>query len=361
MRCRLVAKEVNSYGHREGLKNWQAALQAAPLLFLVACGAPHQSALNAAGPQAGRIAGLFWFFTILLAIVFASVIGLLLWTMTRRRRGIEQEPLEHIHAPSAATEAKLTRTVIAATVTTTLILIGLLVASVTTGKAISGLRGRKNGMVVEVTGNQWWWYIRYFNDDASLIVVTANEIHIPVGRPVMIRGTSNDVIHSFWIPNLHGKADLIPSRVNTEWIQADRPGKFRGQCAEFCGMQHAHMALWVIADPPDQFEKWMNRQRQPAATPSDANLQRGQEVFLNHACSFCHTIAGTTAMGSVGPDLTHLGSRLTIAAGTLPNTKGNLGGWIADPQSIKPGNHMATVELKSDDLQPLLDYLESLQ
>jgi cytochrome c oxidase subunit II len=285
----------------------------------------------------------------------------MLWTLTRRHRGIEQEPLEHTHSPSSVTEGKLMRSVTAATVVTTLILIGLLVASVATGSALSGLGARKNGMVVEVTGNQWWWYIRYANDDASRIVVTANEIHIPVGRPVMIRGTSNDVIHSFWVPNLHGKADLIPSRVNTEWIQADRPGRFRGQCAEFCGAQHAHMALWVVADPPDQFEAWMNRQRQPAAEPSDPELRHGREVFLNHACVFCHTIAGTTAMGSTGPDLTHFASRGTIAAGTLPNTKGNLGGWIADPQNIKPGNHMATVEIKAQDLQPMLDYLESLQ
>ncbi len=313
------------------------------------------------GASGGAHRGLFWFFTILLGIIFVIVIGLLLGTLARSHRGIEQEPLERIHAPSGATEKKLARTVTAASIATTVILIGLLVASVITGNAISGLGHRKDGMVVEVTGNQWWWYIRYLNDDASRIVATANEIHIPVGRPVMIRATSHDVIHSFWVPNLHGKVDLIPSHLNTEWIEADRPGRFRGQCAEFCGIQHAHMALWVIAETPEHFAAWMNSQLQPAAAPSDADLQRGQQVFLNHACVFCHTIAGTPAMGSAGPDLTHLGSRSTIAAGTLPNTKGNLGGWIADPQNIKPGNHMATVDLSAEDLQPLLDYLESLK
>jgi cytochrome c oxidase subunit 2 len=332
-----------------------------PLLVLAGCATSQQSALDPAGPQAGRIAGLFWFFTILLAVIFVIVIATLLWTLTRRHRGLEQEPLERIHAPSIATEARLTRVVTAASVVTVLILIGLLIASVTTGKAIAGLGQAKNGMVVEVTGNQWWWYIRYLNDDASRIVVTANEIHIPVGRPVMIRGTSNDVIHSFWVPNLHGKADLIPSRVNTEWIEADRPGRFRGQCAEFCGAQHAHMALWVVAEEPAQFEAWMNHQLEPSAYPSDPDLSRGQQVFLNHACVFCHTIAGTPAMGSAGPDLTHFGGRSTIAAGTLPNTKGNLGGWITDPQNVKPGNHMATVQLSADEVQPLLDYLESLK
>lgn len=333
----------------------------AATLLLGACGVHHQSAVDAAGPQAGRIEGLFWFFTALLAAIFLIVIAVLLWTLTRRHRGIEQEPLEHTHMPSTATEERLSRTVIAASVVTTLILLGLLVASVSTGNALSGLGRAKNGIAVEVTGNQWWWYVRYLNDNASRIVVTANEIHIPVGRPVMIRALSNDVIHSFWVPNLHGKIDLIPSRVNTEWIQADRPGRFRGQCAEFCGAQHAHMALWVIADPPQQFEAWMNQQLQPAEAPSDPDLAEGQQVFLNHACVFCHTITGTTAAGSVGPDLTHFGSRMTIAAGTLPNTKGNLGGWIADPQNIKPGNHMATIELKSEEVQPLLDYLESLK
>lgn len=321
----------------------------------------YQDALNAAGPQAGRIAGLFWFFTILMAVIFVIVIAILLRTLMRRGRGIEQEPLEQTHSPSSATEARLTRTVTAATILTVVILFGLLVASVTTGKALSEMGAAKNGITIEVTGNQWWWYVRYMDDDASRIVTTANEIHIPVGRPVMIRGTSHDVIHSFWIPNLHGKTDLIPSRINTQWLEADRPGRFRGQCAEFCGAQHAHMALWVVAESPDQFEAWMNHQREPAAAPTDPDLVQGQQVFLNHACVFCHTISGTPAMGRTAPDLTHLGSRSTIAAGTLPNTKGNLGGWIADPQNIKPGNHMATVDLNPGDVQPLLDYLESLR
>jgi cytochrome c oxidase subunit II len=178
---------------------------------------------------------------------------------------------------------------------------------------------------------------------------------------VQIRGQSNDVIHSFWVPNLHGKRDLIPSRTTTEWIQADHAGIYRGQCAEFCGAQHAHMALWVIAEPEEKFRAWMQRQLQPAVQPSDTETQRGQQVFLNSTCVFCHQIQGTTAAGQNAPDLTHFGSRRSIAAGTLPNTKGNLAGWIVDPQSVKPGNHMATVPVKPQDLQPLIDYLESLK
>ena len=343
------------------MKRVTALLGAAATLMLSGCAGSQQSAVDAAGPQADRIAALWWFFLALLSAIFVVVMVLLLWGLTRRHRGFEQEPLERTHQPSTRTETRLTRTVAAATVASLIILFILIVISVSTGKAVSDLGSKPNGMVIEVTGNQWWWNVRYVNDDASRIVVTANEIHIPVGRPIMIRGTSNDVIHSFWVPNLHGKRDLIPSRVTTEWIEADHPGRFRGQCAEFCGAQHAHMALWVVAEPEAQFNAWMQRQLQPAAPPSQAITQRGQQVFLNNACVFCHSIQGTPAAGQNGPDLTHFGSRLTIAAGTLPNTRGNLAGWIVDPQNIKPGNHMATIDLKPEDLQPLLEYLESLQ
>ncbi|HWE49417.1 MAG TPA: cytochrome c oxidase subunit II [Bryobacteraceae bacterium] len=330
-------------------------------LLLTGCAGVQQSAVDPAGPQSGRIADLLWFFLGLLTAIFVAVIIVTAVALTRRHRGFAQEPLEQTHLPSEATERKLTRNVSIASIATTLILIGLIVASVSTGNAISDYNPHINPLTVEVTANQWWWYVRYPNDIADLTVTTANEIHIPVGRPIMIRGTSNDVIHSFWVPNLHGKADLIPSRVRTEWIQADRPGRFRGQCAEFCGLQHAHMSFWVIAEPQPQFDAWMNRQRQPAIEPENDDTRRGQQVFLSHACALCHSIQGTTAAGSAGPDLTHLASRASIAAGTLPNTKGNLAGWIVDPQSIKPGNRMATVPLQPEDIQPLIDYLGSLQ
>lgn len=333
----------------------------AAALLCTACGGPQQSALNSAGRQSGSIESLWWFFLWLLGAIFLTVICVLLLALLRRHRGIEQEPLEQTHRPSDATEQKMTRMVAWASIGSVVILLGLIAVSIATGKSISRLGETRNGMVIELTGNQWWWSVRYSNDQANRTVVTANEIHIPVGRPVMIRGTSNDVIHSFWVPALHGKRDLIPSRVNAEWIEADRPGRYRGQCAEFCGIQHAHMALWVVAEPPEQFEAWMRGQLQPAAEPADPVKQRGRAVFLQSSCVFCHTIAGTTAAGQVGPDLTHFGSRFTLAAGTLPNTKGNLGGWIADPQNVKPGNHMATVPLAPEDLEPLLDYLESLK
>lgn len=305
-----------------------------------------QSALDAAGRHAQNIENLWWFFLALLSAVFVIVLCLALVALVRRR---------------PAGERALVRAVTAGGVITTLILFALIVISVLTGKSISTPVAGSNPLLVTVIGNQWWWYFRYENSDPRRILVTANELHIPIGRPVLIRGTSLDVIHSFWAPNLQGKRDLIPSRITEEYLEADRPGRFRGQCAEFCGLQHAKMALWVVAETPQQFDAWTNQQLQPAAVPTTPDTIRGQQVFLNHACIYCHTIQGTPARGDVGPDLTHLASRASIAAGTLPNDKGHLAGWIADPQRVKPGNHMATISIAAEDMQPLIDYLESLK
>jgi cytochrome c oxidase subunit II len=330
-------------------------------LFLTGCAGHQQSAVDPAGPQSGKIDTLWWSFFWLLGAIYIAVVVILLYALMRPRSSAEQERIESVHKPSEERDSRVRRMVTGATIATILILFVLIVASVGTGKAISELSYKKNPLTIEVTGNQWWWQIRYLNDDPTLTLVTANEIHIPVGRPVQIRGLSNDVIHSFWVPNLHGKRDLIPSRTTNEWIEADHPGLYRGQCAEFCGLQHAHMSLWVVAEPQDKFKAWMDAQLQPAPSPSDSERQRGQQVFMNHACIFCHQIRGTTAAGQNAPDLTHFGSRRGIAANTLPNTKGNLAGWILDPQSIKPGNHMATIAVDSTELHPLIEYLESLK
>ncbi len=328
---------------------------------LTGCAGHQQSMIDPGGPQAGRIANLFWFFAILLAAIFVVVLVLALWTLVRRQPKVDAESVKLHHAASAGTEKRLVRVITGASIATVLILFVLLFSSVFTGKAIADLGQPGRGMVIELTGNQWWWQAQYDNPDASRILVTANEIHIPVGRPVMIMGRSQDVIHSFWVPGLHGKRDLIPSRVTTEWIQADKPGAYRGQCAEFCGLQHAHMVLWVIAEPEAKFDEWLQKQLQPAVAPADPVRQHGQQVFLNSECIFCHSIRGTTAAGQMAPDLTHFGSRRGIAANTLVNTTGNLTGWIVDPQSVKPGNHMATIAVNPDDLQPLAEYLESLK
>jgi cytochrome c oxidase subunit 2 len=192
-------------------------------------------------------------------------------------------------------------------------------------------------------------------------VTTANEIHVPVGRAVEFELTSVDVIHSFWAPNFHGKKDLVPGHPTTHWFKAERAGTFRGQCAEFCGMQHAHMRFVIVSEPPAEFNAWLDAQRQSAPAPQTDAQKRGQQVFLNSSCVLCHTVQGTPARGMVGPDLTHIAGRKMLAAGTMPNTEGHLGGWIIDPQQIKPGVRMPQNQLSAADLRALLDYLESLQ
>jgi cytochrome c oxidase subunit 2 len=239
-------------------------------------------------------------------------------------------------------------------------LLALLTVSVITGRNLE-LLGAQDALRIRITANQWWWDVQYLNPIPSLMVTTANEIHIPVGRPVAILLQSYDVVHSLWIPALHGKRDLIPGRLSEIWIQADQPGFYRGQCAEYCGLQHAKMALTVVADTPDDFQRWLTHMRSPAPAPGTPSQIRGREVIERGPCAMCHSIQGTLAGGRTAPDLTHLGSRSTIAAGTLPNSRGNLGGWIADPQHIKPGNHMPVPGLSSDELVAVLDYLETLK
>jgi len=307
--------------------------------------AVHQSALAPAGPQAARIGDLWWLMFWVCTAVYALVVLALLAAVTRRREAAGIAPVVH---PPAAGERRLGRWVGGATAVSAVILLGLLVASVSTGSALESL-ARPNSVSIDLVGYQWWWQVQYSDPMPSRRVVTANEIHIPVGQPVRLRVTSRDVIHSFWVPALHGKKDLIPGRTNDLWLRADRPGVFRGQCAEFCGWQHAHMALLVIAETPQQFAAWLDAQRQTAKPPADPLAIKGQQVFDTGPCALCHTIAGTQAVGSAGPDLTHLASRRTLAAGIL------------DPQSLKPGNRMPAISLGADDLQALLAYLETLR
>jgi cytochrome c oxidase subunit 2 len=235
-----------------------------------------------------------------------------------------------------------------------------LVANVVTGHRLA-LLASDNALTIRLTGYRWWWKVQYPDATAAREVTTANEIHIPVGRPVLINTYSQDVIHSFWVPPLNGKRDLIPGKPSALWLQADQPGRFEGQCAEFCGLQHAHMRLLVIAEPEEQFEKWLEAQRQPAGAPAGALAERGLRVFETGPCALCHSIRGTQASGQVAPDLTHFASRATIAAGTLPNSPGHLAAWIVDPQHIKPGNAMPANSLSPEDLHGLLAYLGGLQ
>jgi cytochrome c oxidase subunit 2 len=214
---------------------------------------------------------------------------------------------------------------------------------------------------IRATGHQWWWEFRYDDPTPSNMFTTANEIHIPIGRPVEFELQSTDVIHSFWIPNLHGKRDMIPGHPTRTVLQADKAGTYWGQCAEFCGYEHAKMRFKVVAESDADFQKWLAAARQPAAEPTTDSQKKGRAIFLGRTCVMCHTIGGTIAGAMTGPELTHLASRSKIAAGTLPNTRGYLAGWIANPQQIKPGVRMPPNALPPDELQALLDYLESLK
>ena len=308
-----------------------------------------QSVLHPAGIQAARIGHLWWTMLIVCGIVwFAVAIASLIAIRRGRTR----------RAPSD--ERTLARGVAAAAVVSLVALIGLLFQSVLTGRSLEDL-ATKDALHIQVTGNQWWWDVQYENPVPSLQVTTANEIHLPVGRPVVIDLLSTDVIHSLWIPNLQGKIDLIPGRHNVMTLQADESGVFRGQCAEFCGLQHAKMALVVVAEPPDQFERWLAANRAPAPAPITPEQIRGRDVIERGPCAMCHAIAGTMAGGRTAPDLTHIASRSTIGAGSVPNTRGYLAGWIMDPQHIKPGNHMPAPGLGDEELQAVLAYLETLK
>ncbi len=214
-------------------------------------------------------------------------------------------------------------------------------------------------LTLEVTAHQWWWEVRYRDPVAGRVFTTANEIHIPTGQPVRVILSSPDVIHSFWVPKLAGKMDVIPGVTNVTWIQAAQPGRYRGQCAEFCGLQHARMAFFVTAESPAAFAAWRQGQLAAPVAVTDPAAVQGSTVFAAR-CASCHTIAGTPAGGLVGPDLSHLASRETLAAGTIPNDPEHLEAWIADPAAIKPGVLMPKVPLTIAQRSQLVAYLRSL-
>ena len=329
------------------------------VLTLAGCvGTGEQDVLAPAGPQAARIADFFWVSFVLAVAVFAAFVAILFYGLLRadrrQRRGQENDlPAEHGR-----------RIVVwGGLVVPAVILLTLIVYSAYVDRRISRL-GRGPGgdpLTIEVVGHQFWWEVRYLDPaNPHREFITANEIHVPAGRPVRLVLQSRDVIHSFWVPNAHGKTDLIPGRTRDMIIQLDRPGVYRGQCAEFCGVQHAKMGMYIEAHDAASFAAWRERQLRPHEKPKEAHALKGHDVFMKNGCGVCHSIRGTEAHGRVAPDLSHFALRRTIAAGTLPNTRGHLGGWIADPQSIKPGNRMPRVPLKGEELRALLSYLHSL-
>lgn len=305
-----------------------------------------QSALDPAGPYSTAIADLWWIFFGVCAIVWVLVVAFMLVATFRGRRD--------------ASERRLTLVIGVAAGVTVSILFVLLFLSTSTGNSLMTM-GPKQPLMIHVTGQQWWWAVEYKDPTPVRQFASANEIYVPVGRPVHLVLKSRDVIHSFWIPNLHGKRDLIPGHTSSFVIQADRPGTYEGQCAEFCGLQHAKMRLSLTAVPEAEFIRWADSQRRAAKPPSTPLELRGQQVFLAGTCAMCHAISGTPAKGRSAPDLTHVGSRRMLAANSIPNAIGHMAGWIVDPQSIKPGNNMPSNPLPSDDLEALVAYLQSLK
>ena len=323
---------------------------AAASVPLAACAGPHH-VFDPAGGPARDIAALGGFLFAVCIVIYVLVMAVLTWALLRRRSEDDG---------STRTGRRLARSVAVSTGATTATIVGLTIASAVTGHGLTSPSGA-GAVTVDVVGHQWWWDFQYRDVSPAEFVSTPNELHVPVGQPIVIKTMSRDVIHSFWVPNLHGKRDLIPGQVTNLWIQADRPGVYRGLCAEFCGHQHAQMAFTVVVEPPAKFKAWIDHQRRNASEPVSDRERQGQRVFLQSPCATCHTIRGTPAGSRIGPDLTHIGSRMTLAAGTLPNTAAHLATWLDDPQGVKPGNRMPRVPLSDADREALIAYLRRLQ
>jgi cytochrome c oxidase subunit 2 len=310
-----------------------------------------QSVLSPAGPYSAQIAQLTWLLFGGGALIFGAVLLFLLVALLAGAR--------------ARATLGSRRFVLAAGVGFPVVVLSLLLVHILlVGRAVSlPFAEDAQALRIEMTGHQFWWEVRYPETETGAAFVTANEIHIPVGRDVVLEVASGDVIHSVWIPALHGKIDMIPGRVNRRVIRADRPGVMRGQCTEYCGVQHALMAFFVVARTPQDYEAWLQRQRAPAVEPETEFLALGRRIFGEVGCGACHAVRGTEWTARLGPDLTHVGSRLSLAAGTLDNHRGTLAGWIAGAQDLKPGNAMPSfaAALDGQELRAVAAWLESLK
>jgi cytochrome c oxidase subunit II len=316
------------------------------LLALAGCDGP-QSVLAPHGPEARDIVQLWWVMAGGAVVIWLLVIGCAVYATCIR-------PREHEEFAGTAF------IVGGGVILPVAVLSPLLIYSFLLAREQAAIVG--NALRIEVIGNQWWWEVRYFPSGADEPVIGANEVRLPAGQPVEVTLRARDVIHSFWIPNLAGKTDMIPGRVNRMVVQAETPGVFRGQCAEYCGGPHALMAFYAVAMPPPDFEAWLEREARPATVPEEEFLARGHELFLESGCGTCHTIRGSLANGQLGPDLTHVGGRVSLGAGILPNNVGSIAGWIAATQHIKPDNLMPSFDFfPGSELRALAAYLESLK
>lgn len=308
-------------------------------LLLVACSEDAPNALDPQGPGARSIANVSWLMFGLATAVYVVVAGFIIFGALRGRKPSRISDNAFIWVGGLIAP-----------------IIILAVLAVVTVKTTDALREPDpNPLKIEVTGYMWWWAVRYPSED----ITTANEIRVPAGRPVEIGLRTRDVIHSFWVPELAGKVDMVPGQRNVIRFTAEKPGVYRGQCAEYCGLQHAKMAFLVVAEEPGTYQRWVTRQQRPRGGPSNEREAQGEQVFMRSACAGCHAIKGTEARGTRGPDLSDFGSRRTIGAVSVPNTRAHLAGWIVNAQSIKPGNLMPPVQLEPDELLNLVEYLES--
>jgi cytochrome c oxidase subunit II len=336
-------------GHPRFLWRLPALLATSAVVAAVGCGP--MSPLDPESEAARRIATLWWAMLVVALIVFGGAVAMLVAAWVRRA----EWGLPRIGERPRLFDASVVVFGIAIPV---VVLVGLFVwANVGLVQETDSPPANSTAMKIEVTGNQWWWEARYPGTPA----VTANEIHIPARTPVTIETSSRDVIHSFWIPRLNRKADSIPGHLNRVELFADAPGVYRGSCAEFCGQQHARMGVAVHADPPETFRAWLAAQGRPRTAPATPLARRGEQVFTAKGCASCHSIRGTRARGEVGPDLTHVKSRATLAALTIPNERPRVTEWIADPQKVKEGAKMPALDLTPPELEALAEYLEGLR
>ncbi|HEU5002502.1 MAG TPA: cytochrome c oxidase subunit II [Actinomycetota bacterium] len=309
--------------------------------------------LRADGLGALDIERFWWILFGISAAVFAIVLGLMMVALARRHRPVPADEAAGKH-PEDEPAWGGSFILFSGVVVPAIILAGTFGLTLHEMNVLSS-PGHHAAMTITVTGHDWWWEARYPGG-----AITANEIHIPTGEVVRVRLLTADVIHSFWVPQLQTKTDMIPGRTNETWLETGQPGRYRGQCAQFCGLQHAHMIFYVVADPPDTFATWLAGQAQPAPPPTGALATAGEQIFTTQTCAGCHAIRGTSAAARIGPDLTHIASRQTIGAGVLDNTAGNLAAWITDPQHAKPGADMPPTDLTPDQVQALVAYLQTL-
>jgi cytochrome c oxidase subunit 2 len=312
-------------------------------VLLGACGSEGSpSMLDARGQEARHLADVWWLMFGLAAAVYVVVAGLIVFAIVRGRKGDLRESRLNDNA----------FVVIGGLVVPLAIL--MIIAVVTVRTTTEVRQPERGALRLDVVAHDWWWEVRY----PATGITSANELHIPVGRQVAVSIHTDDVIHSFWVPQLAGKLDAIPGQPNVLRFTAEKAGVFRGECAEFCGIQHANMNFLVVAESPDRFAQWEQTEAQSAGLPTDDQTERGRLVFERESCAGCHTIRGTSAAGTLGPDLTHVGGRRTIGAGTIANSTTNLSDWITNSQAIKPGNLMPPIRLSAADLEALVAYLQ---